>query len=64
MKGKSGQKKCKAPLKMDIKNVCSRAYHKELKEKLKTMTKDEAKHYARLAHKKAAEEWIQEHSQE
>ena len=55
------KKRGKPPLKMDRKNVCSRAYHKELKEKLKTMKKDEAKHYARLAHQKAAEEWIQEH---
>lgn len=34
------KKREKPPLKMDRKNVCSREYHKELKEKLKTMKKD------------------------
>eukprot|EP00435_Cladocopium_sp_Y103_P057972 s590_g20.t1 len=62
-KAKDKQKKPKGPLKMDKKNVCSRAYHREYKEKLKTLGEDEAKHYARLAHQKAAEEWIKEFGQ-
>ena len=49
------------PLKMDRKNVASRAYHAMLSKMEKTMSKELAKIHARKAHADALEQWNREH---
>lgn len=58
VKKKTDSKPC---LKMDRKNVASRAYHRKFTEMLKSLTREEAKVYAREAHQRALDLWDQEH---